>query len=337
MKLLKTSLALMMIGISTWGQALTPLTPQNTNNPPLATKQVAGFYHIPLGSFQVTALYDGYVKLPTTIFKGEKPATLEKLLQSGYVDYKNGIQTSVNAYLVNTGSHLVLIDSGAAKCFGDALGSIEENIQAAGYRPDQIDTVLLTHLHPDHACGISPVEGEKAFKNATVYVNKLEADFWLNPANLQKYPEAKQATFKEAFAATARVLKPYQDSQQYKTYQAGDLIIDGIKIIPTYGHTVGHTSYLVESGQQQLLVLGDVVHNHSLQFQRPDINLDFDFDAKQAIQIRQQQFTEAAKTGRLVAGAHLPFPGIGHIRQLGKNRFEWLPVDYNPVLKPAQP
>ena len=289
MKFLKTSLVLTMIGLSSWGQAITPLNPQQTNNPPLATKQVAGFYHLPLGRFQVTALYDGYVKLPTTFFKRQKSATLENLLSSGYVDYKNGIQTSVNAYLVNTGSHLVLIDSGAAKCFGDTLGSIEENIQAAGYRPDQIDTILLTHLHPDHACGISPVEGQKAFKNATVYVNKLEADFWLNQANLQKYPAAKQAMFKDAFATTARLLKPYQDSQQYKTYQAGDTIIDGIKVIPTYGHTVGHTSYLVESGQQQLVVLGDVVHNHTLQFQRPAINLDFDFDAKQAIQIRQQE------------------------------------------------
>lgn len=302
-----------------------------------ASKQVDGFYHIPLGQFQVTALYDGYVKLPPSVFKGQSSATLEQLLKNNYVDYKDGIQTAVNAYLVNTGKHLVLIDSGAAKCFGSTSGSIEDNIKAAGYTPDQIDTVLLTHLHPDHACGISAVEGQKSFPNATVYVNQAEAKFWLDPENLQKYPKEKQAIFKSTFDRINKLIQPYQASKQYKTYQAGDKIIDGIQIVPTYGHTVGHTSYLIESNQQKLLVVGDIVHNHTLQFQNPNINLDFDYDAKQAIQIRKTEFTHAAKQGILLAGAHLPFPGIGHVRELSKGQFEWIPVEYTPQVSTTSP
>lgn len=302
-----------------------------------ATKQVAGFYHIPLGQFQVTALYDGYVKLPSSVFKGQNSTALEQLLKNNYVDYTDGIQTAVNGYLINTGKHLVLIDSGAAKCFGNTLGSIEDNIKAAGYTPDQVDMVLLTHLHPDHACGISTIEGQKSFKNATVYVNQAEAKFWLNPDNIKKYPKEKQAIFKSTFDSVNKLIQPYQTSKQYKTYQVGDKIIDGIQIVPTYGHTVGHTSYLVESNQQKLLVVGDIVHNHTLQFQHPDINLDFDYDAKQAIQTRKIRFSQAAKQGILLAGAHLPFPGIGHVRELSKNQFEWIPVEYTPHVTTATP
>lgn len=161
--------------------------------PAISEQQVPGYYRLNVGDFQVTALYDGYVNLPASVFKGASSKTISDLLRQHFVDDKNGIQTAVNAYLVNNGKQLILVDSGAAKCFGDRanIGSIQDNLAAAGYKPEQVDAVLLTHLHPDHACGISAVKGQKSFPNATIYVDKAEADFWLNPANLQKYPPGK--------------------------------------------------------------------------------------------------------------------------------------------------
>lgn len=295
-------------------------------------QQVDGFYKFLVGSFQVTALYDGYVSLPSTVFEGETQPRIKQLLADKFVDNHNGIQTAVNAYLVNTGNKLVLIDSGAASCFGSTTGSILKNLVAAGYQPEQVDAVLLTHLHPDHACGIS-INGQKAFPNAVVYATKQEADFWLNSANLDKYPAAKHQVFKAGFENAQAALKPYQQTQQFKTYQAGDKLIDGIDVVPSVGHTVGHYSYLVTSKNQKLLVLGDVVHSHAVQFKQPSVSFEYDYDAKQAVATRYQLFTAAAKSTELVAGAHLPFPGVGHIKQVGKKQFEWIPIEFSPLPK----
>jgi glyoxylase-like metal-dependent hydrolase (beta-lactamase superfamily II) len=106
--------------------------------------------------------------------------------------------------------------------------------------------------------------------------------------------------------------------------------------VQTPGHTIGHTSYLISSGDQQLLVLGDVVHNHAIQFQQPQVSVEFDFDEKQAIASRLSAFSQAAKQRYLVAGAHLPFPGLGHIYQVNKQQFEWVPVEYAPLPNPEK-
>lgn len=305
---------------------------------PATAQQVPGYYRVKLGNFQVTALYDGYVKLAPDLFNGLKPQQITQLLQQKFVDGSDGIQTAVNAFLIDTGQQLILVDSGAAKCFGDTLGSIEDNLQAAGYRPEQINAVLLTHLHPDHVCGIThQADGKKAFENATVYVNQAEADFWLDSKNLSKYSKAKQEKFKGAFDLVANVLKPYQASQQYKTYAIGSTIVEGIEVIQTPGHTAGHASYQVSSADQQLIILGDVVHSHAIQFQQPQVSVNFDLDEKQAVASRLKVFTQAAKSGTLVAGAHLPFPGLGHIRQTAKQQFEWVPVEYSPLPLPTSP
>jgi glyoxylase-like metal-dependent hydrolase (beta-lactamase superfamily II) len=194
---------------------LTDQTATQTGNETISsapiTQQVPGYYRAKLGNFQITALYDGYTKLSPDLFRGLKPQQISQLLQQKFVDSDNGIQTAVNAFLIDTGKQLVLVDSGAAKCFGETLGSIEDNMRAAGYQPAQVNAVLLTHLHPDHVCGIThQPSGEKAFTNATVYVNKTEADFWLDDKNLSQYSTQKQEKFKGAFDLVSQVLKPYR-------------------------------------------------------------------------------------------------------------------------------
>jgi len=293
--------------------------------------QVPGYYRMMLGNMEVTALYDGYVNLDTKLFHGISEPDMQKLLARMFTDSKSGIQTAVNAFLVNTGSHLVLVDAGTAQCFGPTLGAIKNNLRAAGYQPEQVDTILLTHLHPDHACGITD-QGKAAFPNATVYASKADGDYWLNKEIALKAPQDAQPMFKLAQDAVA----PYAEQGKLKLYRPGDRLLPDLDVIATPGHTPGHTSYLFSSGGQKLLLWGDIVHSHSLQFAKPDVAVDFDTDSKQAIATRQKVFADAAENKLWIGGAHLPFPGLSHMRVEG-NGYAWVPIEYAAVAGQKKP
>lgn len=298
--------------------------------PAKQTSQVPGYYRMALGDFEVTALYDGYVNLDQNLLKGASAKDIQSLLARMFVSSTPAMQTAVNAYLINTGKNLILVDAGAAKCFGPTLGVIQDNIRAAGYEPGQIDTVLLTHLHPDHVCGIA-AEGKPAFPNATVHVAKNEADFWLSEDIAAKAPKASQPFFKMARDSVA----PYSAAGKFKTFGNTGTLVPGVKVMPIAGHTPGHTGYLLSSSEQDLLVWGDLVHSHAVQFARPDVTIEFDSDSRQAIESRRKTFAEAANRKLWVAGMHLPFPGIGHVRA-EKNGYAWVPLEYAPLPVPAK-
>ncbi|MEG1855221.1 MAG: MBL fold metallo-hydrolase, partial [Acinetobacter sp.] len=236
------------------------------------------------------------------------------------------VQTSVNAFLVNTGSSLVLVDSGAASCFGTHLGSVLSNLKASGYQPEQVDTILLTHLHPDHVCGISQ-NGVANFPNATVYVSNDEANYWLNPKQVDKLPKEKQAGYLGTVEKIKQAIAPYQAKQRFKTYQLGDQV-QGFKVINTAGHTPGHFSYELKTKDETVVFIGDIVHSHTVQFDKPETAIDYDIDPKKAVQTRLKQFKDYAKNGQTIAAPHLPFPGIGHIYSADNQRYQWIPIHF---------
>ena len=164
---------------------LAPVVTQAATPAPLKT-QVPGFYRMALGDFEVTALYDGYIELDTKLFKNATPQEMQKLLARSFVN-KSGMQTAVSGYLINTGTNLVLIDTGSAKCFGPTLGALADNLKASGYDASQVDTVVITHLHPDHTCGLIAPDGKLAFPNATLRTAKAESDFWMSEAMPRKH------------------------------------------------------------------------------------------------------------------------------------------------------
>lgn len=296
--------------------------------PPVITDQVPGYFRFKLGDFVVTALYDGYIDLQSKLFKGVEPQDFRALLDRMFVDSENGAQTAVNGFLIHTGDHLTLIDTGAAKVFGPTLGVITENVVAAGYAPEQVDTVLLTHLHPDHASGLMSPEGKVVFPNATVWTSKTEADFWLSDEVAAKMPEGMRPMFQLAQKAVAE----YRTAGRFKTFAPGEPFpVPGITPVDTSGHTPGHSGYMVTSKNANLLVWGDIVHSYAAQFRRPDISLEFDVDQPAAIATRKKLFDLAAREKLWVAGAHLPFPGIGHVRDDGDGAYAWVPVEYGPL------
>ena len=286
--------------------------------------QVPGYYRMALGELEVTALYDGYVDLDAKLLLGASKAEVQRLLASKFLAGEK-VQTAVNAYLVNAGGKLILVDAGAAKAFGPTLGFIGEQIRAAGYSPDKVDVVLLTHLHADHVAGLLDAAGQPLFPNAEIRVAQTEADFWLSEANAAKAPEG----FKPFFEIARKSVAPYQAAGRFKPF-SGEVDLGGVKAVASNGHTPGHTSFLVESAGQRLLILGDAVHSHAVQFARPEVAIEFDSDKKAAVAARKKLFAWAAKDKLLVSGMHLPFPGIGHVRADGKG-YAWVPVEYSPI------
>lgn len=147
------------------GAALLGLAPLAQAEAPQVQTQVPGYYRTQLGQFEITALYDGDIELDTKLLRNTSAAELQALLSHLFVGNPK-MQTAVNAYLINTGSHLVLIDTGAAKLFGPALGYVLQNMKASGYEPAQVDTVIVTHLHGDHVGGLNDASGQPLFPKA---------------------------------------------------------------------------------------------------------------------------------------------------------------------------
>jgi glyoxylase-like metal-dependent hydrolase (beta-lactamase superfamily II) len=219
----------------------------------------------------------------------------------------------------------VLVDTGAAGLFGPTLGKLANNLKAAGYTPDQVDAVLITHMHPDHVGGLVN-DGKVVFPNATVHADQHDADFWLSQANLDKAPKDSQGFFKGAMAS----LKPYVDAGKFKPFNGNTDLVPGIKAQASAGQTPGHTTFAVESEGQKLVLWGDLMHVAAVQFANPAVTIQLDTDSKAAAVQRQRAYAEAAQAGYWVAAAHLSFPGIGHLRKDGKG-YVFVPVNYSVV------
>ncbi len=233
------------------------------------------------------------------------------------------LETSVNAYLINTGTRLVLIDTGAAGLFGPTLGKLSAHLKAAGYLPEQVDEVYITHLHPDHVGGLL-ADGKAAFPNATLRFDQHDADFWLSNDQMAKAPDDAQGFFAGAMSA----VKPYQEAGRLKTFSGTTELVPGVRAEPAPGHTPGHTFYVVESRGQKLVIWGDMMHVAAVQFPDPSVVIKFDVDSKAALPQRRKAFADAARQGYYVAIAHVSFPGIGRLRAEGKG-YVWVPVNYS--------
>ena len=288
---------------------------------PQVKTQAPGFYRVMLGDFEITALSDGTVALPVDkLLTGTTAAKTQKTLARSFL--KAPLDTSVNGYLVNTGTKLVLIDTGAAGLFGPTLGNLLANLKAAGYQPEQVDEIYITHMHADHVGGLMAAD-KLAFPNATVRADKHDADFWLSQANLDKAPADAKGFFQGAMAS----MNPYVAAGKFKPFDGDTELVPGIKAVATRGHTPGHSIYKVESKGQTLVLWGDLMHVAAVQFPEPGVTIQFDTDSKSAAVQRKRAYAEAAKQGYMVGSAHISFPGLGHLRVQGKG-YEWLPLNY---------
>jgi len=304
-----------------------PLAAFATATSPASSHQVAGVYQQRVGELLVTALFDGVVALGRQEIVGIDPSRVTRALDGRFIpEGPKGLQTAVNAFLIRQGDHLTLVDAGTAECFGPGLGQVLDNLQAAGVDPGEIDDVLLTHAHPDHLCGILDRSGKVAYPNATVWLSQADADYWLDPASEKQAPKGVRFAF--ALARTA--VAPYQAAGRLRAFAPGAALPGGAQALDTHGHTPGHVSYRFDSQGQSLLVWGDVLHFHGVQFAHPEAAYEADSDRSAAIASRRAMLAQATKGEWWVAGAHLPFPGLGHVRGEGA-AYAWVPAEFSPL------
>lgn len=305
----------------------TAITTQAAETTLTAPKQVAGYYHHQIGNTQITALLDGTNYLNPSMFKGLNDSEKSQILKKYHADQAKGMQTSINAFLINTGTQLLMVDSGAASCFGNHLGSIYSNLKASGYEPRQVNDIFLTHLHPDHVCGISN-NSVANYPNANLHISKTEYDYWLSPNTVKKLPKEQQAAFLGTVEKIKAALAPYEKAKKIKVFSDKALRFGAVEFKPSFGHTPGHYSFKLKSDGQEVVFIGDIVHSHTLQFEKPETSIEFDINPQAAIQTRLKHFAEYAKDGQLIAAPHLPFPGLGHIYSKDGTSYQWIPVHF---------
>lgn len=278
-------------------------------------------YHMLLGNIEIIAFSDGSIPLDLNkVLTNTTPAEIEKLTNNNF--QTPVIEASVNAYLIKMDAKLILVDAGTAELYGPALGYLPANLIKAGYDPEQIDAILITHIHTDHTGGL--MDGDKmVFPNATLYVSKKEADYWLSEENYANAP----ARLKKYFDEARLKMTPYVKAGKVKTFDYGAELFPGILPVASPGHTPGHTFYQVSSKREKIMFWGDIMHAGPIQFANPDVTIAFDVDPQAAAAMRKKAFLEAAKEKYWVAGDHLSFPGIGHIRKTGKG-YTWYPIIY---------
>jgi glyoxylase-like metal-dependent hydrolase (beta-lactamase superfamily II) len=297
---------------------------QNTTDRPFS--QVPGIYRVMIGSFKVTVLTDGTTPVPfDRLMHGiDKNALAAQFHNAGEPVNR---ETSINAFLIDTGERRILIDTGAGKVFGACCGHLAETLQVAGYAADTIDDVLLTHVHGDHSAGLT-INGQRSFPNADVFLAKRELDYWMSDSAKAHAKASHQEMFVQGRAALA----PYQAAGRIKTFSGRTLLFPGIQALPAAGHTPGHTFYEIESKGHHLRIVGDIIHAAEIQLPHPEITVDFDADEAQAASTRIAALQELSRTHELVAGPHISFPGLGHIIRSGEG-FGWVPIPYSTAVR----
>ncbi|MGV6839832.1 MAG: MBL fold metallo-hydrolase [Planktomarina sp.] len=279
---------------------------------PAVAAPAPGYYKYKVGDITVTALLDGYMGIPEGFVLGFDETKARAATAKAYRTYTPGmVQIPVNGYVIDTGSKVILMDAGASTMIDPSMGGLPANLQAAGYKTGDIDTVLFTHLHPDHVGAMLNAQGGKTFENASIACSEIEWGF-IHDDNIRN---AAPKEFQGMIDMIRGFVAPYASALE--TFSGEKELFTGITSMPLPGHTPGHTGYTIHSGNDSLLIWGDIIHFSTLQFAHPDWGVAFDTDPAMAAQSRVKMFDRASADGMAVAGMHIDFPGIGYVERSG--------------------
>lgn len=247
-----------------------------------------------IGALTITSLRDGYVDMPITRLR--QPGN--KIFVDGLPDQVllvgGCLRLSVNAFLIDDGTEILLIDTGASNAWYPSMGLLPLSLREANIAVERIRTVAFTHTHIDHINGLIRPNGQDAFPRLSrLLVPELELDMFRAEARLQRFHDRAES------------------------FEAGQRIVADIEVVSAPGHEVGHTCFRVTSENETVLVWGDIVHVPSIQFERPEITWEFDGDQEQARASRLRIMAMSADNMYCVAGAHLDSPGVGLVTRSG--------------------
>ncbi|MCD8179407.1 MAG: MBL fold metallo-hydrolase [Tannerellaceae bacterium] len=266
---------------------------------PLQSQESVDIFTYRVGEFKISLLSEAQQNASPGILIGVTSDILNKYVPTG------SFRNAMNAYLVQTKDKNILIDTGLGK-------NIYRNLYGLGITSDQIDIILITHMHGDHIGGMLQ-EGEVMFPNADIYLPQPEYDYWTSDDEMYQVPESGRMSFTfsrqviDAYAGRLHLFMPcaLEDLNSW--------LFPGIQPIQAYGHTPGHTVYLLESGNSKLLIWGDLTHAMAVQMPHPEIAVTYDVNPEQAIQSREKILEFVTKNYISIAGMHIAYPGMGRI------------------------
>ena len=292
---------------------------------PFASRQAPTLYRYNIGSYELTALSDGLWERPIDdkFVRNADPADVRKAMTDAFLP-ADKLPIPFTALLVNTGSKLVLIDTGSGGQIAATAGTFNANLSAAGVTPAQIDIILISHFHPDHINGIKTKDDERYFPNAEIKVAQAEWDFWMD----ESLPGRAAPEIKGYVLNARRIFRNIADG--VTRFSPGAELAPGISAIGAAGHTPGHSAFAVASGNDSVLVLSDTSNHPKLFVRYPEWQPVLDMDGEAAVATRKKLLDRAASDRMLVQGYHFPFPGSGHIVRSGSG-FELVPVEWQPL------
>ena len=309
--------------------ALTPLMRRSALAvAPAAGKQVAAFYRYKVGSYECTSINDGArsFPMPDTFVKNVPKDQALAAAEAAYMP-KGMVTVPFNPQIINTGSKLVLIDTGYGPGIAPSVGLLPAGMQAAGIDPKAIDVVVLSHLHPDHINGVKNADGKVAFPNAEIMAPALDWAFWMSDDNAAKVES--NPMMKAYFANTRKILGDI--AAKVTKYEWGKEVAPGITALATPGHTPGHSSFAVASGSSKILIQSDVTNIPEFFLRNPDWHVMFDVDPIKAAETRHKFYDMAAAEKATVVGFHFQFPSIGYVEKAGTG-YRLIPVAWNPTI-----
>lgn len=267
-----------------------------------------------IGDFQITALSDGAMSASLELLSGIEQADAEAIQKSAGIADPGDIH--INCYLICGRGRVILVDAGAGPQ-NNAGGQLHVNLAAAGVSPADVDTILLTHCHPDHIGGLLDADKQPFFKHAEIMLHPLEAQYWQDDEKLSMANARGQRNFKLA----RQTLNAY--AQKLRFFN-GEKIADAILPVALPGHTPGHTGFRIDADDQCLLIWGDIVHYPHIQSAHPNVSILFDTDPVQAEETRKNILEHAVSKKLLIAGMHVGQAGFARILRAGNGyRMSW--------------
>jgi glyoxylase-like metal-dependent hydrolase (beta-lactamase superfamily II) len=300
--------------------------PAGAAAPPVG-KQAPGFYRYKVGDYELTQISDGgrTFPMPDGFVRNVPKEQALAAAEAAYMP-KGQVRVPFNPVVVNTGSKLVLIDTGFPPGAVPTAGLCQANLAAAGIDPKAIDVVVLSHLHPDHINGVKTADGALAFPNAEIKAPAPDWAFWMSDDNMNK---ATTDMMKGYFGNVRKVLSDI--ANKVTRYEWGKEVAPGITALDASGHTPGHTAFAVASGSGRVLVQSDVTNIPELFLRNPDWHVAFDIDPDKAVVTRRRFYDMAAAEKALIAGFHFAFPSLGYVEKDGAG-YRLVPIAWNAVL-----
>lgn len=291
-------------------------------------RAIPSAYRYKVGDITVTAIADGLrtIPMPEGFVRNAPREQVNAALETAFLK-PDEVSIPFNVLLLEIGGKRILVDTGNGPTKGAPnapVGLLAGTLAQLGIAPASIDEVVISHFHADHINGLLNAEGQSAFPNARVRVPQAEWAFWMDESEMGRAPER----LKGVFANAQRVFKPLLP--QVETYGWEKELASGLLAVGTPGHTPGHTSFELSSGDERLFIQSDVTNIPALFVANPGWHVMFDMDAAAAEQVRRKVYNRLADERMAVAGYHFPFPGAAHVARAGEG-FRYVPVLWNPV------